>query len=248
MRFTGKDVVSCQKMPCILAVDVGIHNLAFVSVITTSEHNIVAISSSHVVDITRVRCLPDCTLHHSNNIVDRMNHVFAYYEKYFEEADEVLVERQPLVGFVHVEALILSRYRHKASLVQPVAVQKHFKWPRCNYELKKQAAVDTAAPYMPCLADITRKHDLADAFCLILYTCQKKSKALQNEQWKATRRNKGTDNHRNPFARFAFACQTLAIPSDTSSGRQQPCTCSPVATEASNADTAESNTRLASLK
>lgn len=187
---------------CVLGVDVGVLNLALVLVATSPDHEIEGVRRSAVVDVTKVRCLPGCTLHHSNNIVDRMNHMFASYASWFEEADEILVEAQPLVGLVHVEALILSKFRHKTALVQPVAVQAHFKWPQCNYGAKKQAAVDTAGPYMPSLEDLQRKHDVADAFCLVLYTCQVRRRADAARRWLDQRRGQGAEGLKNPFTRF----------------------------------------------
>ena len=192
-------------MRVILGLDVGIRNLAMVSVLTSDRYEIVDILGSKVVDVTKVKCAPDCKLHHSNGIVDRMSHFFVRYATDFDTAEEILIEAQPvLVGLVHVEALIFSRYRHKARLVQPVSVQKHFKWPRCDYEAKKQAAVDTAHPYMPNLDDVTRKHDLADAFCLVLYDCQIKQREMVLKDWKTARRDVGQpDGAGNPFMKFA---------------------------------------------
>ena len=197
--------VSLHVMGLVMGVDVGIVHLALVSVAITTDHRISDIRDSRIIDVTKMRCVRDCKLHHSNNIVDRMNHVFAQYGELFDAADEIFIEAQPLVGLVHVEALILSRYRSKAHLVQPVAVQTHFKWPKNNYEGKKQAAVITAMPHMPALSDVQRKHDLADAFCLVLFVCQKRARALSEAEWKAARRGLGSECAGNPFSSFAFA-------------------------------------------
>lgn len=196
----------------ILGIDVGLCNLALVSVAVSPDHEIGSVRRSTVVDVTRVRCLPGCVLHHSNNVVDRMNHMFASYADWFDEADEILVEAQPPVGLVHVEALILSRFRHKTSLVQPVAVQAHFKWPQCDYEAKKQAAVDTAGPYMPSLGDLRRKHDAADAFCLVLYTCQVRRRTDAARRWLEQRRGQGVEGMKNPFTRFVCLRASLQTP------------------------------------
>lgn len=191
-------------MGVLMGVDVGIVHLALVSVETTTDHKIVNIRDSRIINVTKLRCARNCQLHHSNNIVDRMNHVFAQYCELFDAADEIFIEQQPLIGLVHVEALILSRYRHKSQLVQPVAVQAHFEWPKKDYEGKKQAAVVTALPYMPELLDVKRKHDLADALCLVLYMCQKRARALSEADWKAARRGLGSLSTGNPFEGFAF--------------------------------------------
>lgn len=200
-------------MPCLLGVDIGYSNLSLVSVETSDEHDIDKVTSSHLIDIARVGCLPGCQLHHSGNVVDRMNHMFAKYYQYFDEADEILIEAQPvLVGLVHVEALIYSKYRQKATMVQPVAVQKHFNWPRNDYEGKKQAAVETASPFLPGLADLSRKHDVADAFCLVLFVCQKRQTELAQARWKAERRETGSVGCSNPFGRYAYGRH---VPSST---------------------------------
>ena len=191
-------------MPRVLGIDIGFTNLALVSVETSDEHEIIDVTSSRVIDIAKVGCLPGCQLHHSGNVVDRMNHTFAKYQQHFEQADEIFIEAQPLVGLVHVEALIYSRYREKATMVQPVAVQKHFRWPRNDYDAKKQAAVVTARPYTGNLADLARKHDIADAFCLVLYTCQVRKAKLSAARWKAERRDVGFSGG-NPFS--AFVCK-----------------------------------------
>ena len=204
-------------MTKLLGIDVGIIHLALVSASTTVDDSDVQVSAVRLIDVTKITCHPGCTLRHSNNIVDRMAHLFEAYVEVFDEADEILVERQPLGGLVHVEALLYSRFRHKARMVSPNAMHHHFGLPRGEYEARKAATVRVAAPYLLAFRDelalMPRLHDVADAVCLCLYVTQdshrRRAAAEEAEQAAEERQHKlellrAHDNPLNPFSKFAL--------------------------------------------
>jgi len=148
-----------------------------------------------------------------------MEHVFVHYASIFEQADEILIEQQPpLTGLVHVEALIYSKYRSKALMVSPVAVQHHFHLPVRNYDAKKEAATAIAMPYLVAsniwdqVQLLSRVHDVGDALCLCLYVTQKRQRAkvaaLEAEQEKARKAERlevlRANSSQNPFSKFAM--------------------------------------------
>ena len=201
-------------MPRLLAVDVGIVHLALVSV--DALQDAVEVLDVRLVDLTTLPCLPGCTLPHSRNIVDRVEHLFAAHGAVFAAADEVLIEAQPLMGLVHVEALIYSRFRGKARMVSPAAMHRHFGLPRGDYDGRKAAAEALAAPFLTGfraeLAAMARTHDVADAVCMALYVVQARHRADEQAAEAAAaaeakrarlERLRAHDNPLNPFSRFA---------------------------------------------
>lgn len=212
----------------LLGVDVGIVHLALVSVTAWQDTGAVEVTAVRLIDLTTLPCPVGCTLRHSNNIVDRMEHLFAAHEGVFAAADEICIERQPLGGLVHVEALIYSRFRAKAQMVSPNAMHHHFGLPR-DYDARKVATVALAAPYLTGfqreLAAMPRVHDVADAVCLCLFYTRarhaRRAAAEAAEAEAAERRDRlellrAHDNPLNPFSKFAIA------PSAGRPGRSPP--------------------------
>lgn len=132
---------------------------------------------SEAVDITKFPHPPDlsfkeCRLHHDSTYSDYMDHFFQLYQSLLQQADLILVERQPPMGYVVVEQLIFHQYRNKCRLVHPCSVHKFFGW--CSdYELRKIQSVKTALKYITEASDtllsLERAHDVSDSICFILF-------------------------------------------------------------------------------
>ena len=159
----------------IIGIDVGYHNMALVVTETDQDFN-VTVRSAHLVDITKIPhrrvCARDCKIPHTNEVADMMAHFIQEYGYLLDQADTILVERQPPTGLTQIETLLLYLYRDKTLLVSPNAMHSHFGINHFEYDRRKLCTVQIADRY---LADLeaysteTRRHDLADAVCFVLF-------------------------------------------------------------------------------
>lgn len=159
----------------VVAVDVGLSNFAFVWV-DVGDRGVVTVSGVRRLDLTllcheRVT-RAQCTLQHGNNATDRIEHFLQEHGGILDDADVILIEQQPPGGLVHVEQLLFSRYRNKAQLCSPVSLHKWLGIGGLDYEARKERTVARAAPYLNRFSHYwreLRKHDMADAMCMILF-------------------------------------------------------------------------------
>lgn len=124
-----------------------------------------------LVDLNNMVCGADCKLCHSSHAVDKCSHLFQLYANYFEQADRILIEKQPLLvgSMLHVEALLYNRWRDKAELVCPKTLHRHFKLVEGDYEARKAMVDKIASPYLnhlPGYDQLRRKHDVGDAYLM----------------------------------------------------------------------------------
>ena len=157
----------------IVGIDIGYHNLGLVKTVV-SEDGIPRVTLSKRIDLTNIRCL-DCTVTpHTNEVADLVSHfIHQYHDDVLNPADTILLERQPPGGLTSVEALLLFAYRSKAVLVSPNSMHKHFGIGFLDYENRKIRTEEIAGDYFPpdqtTYWNQVRKHDMADAMCMILY-------------------------------------------------------------------------------
>jgi len=166
----------------ILSIDVGILHLAMVGVNLGSDYlkrpeiiNNSEITLCELINITDLVYYCDdkeCELYHDKIICDYMMHLFKKFKKEYEEADCILIERQPLVGLVAVQELIMREYRNKAHLVSPCAMLNYFGILQYTYEERKVHTEKFARKYLENFDNYKyteRKHDLADSLCILYY-------------------------------------------------------------------------------
>ena len=60
-------------------------------------------------------------------------------------------------------------FKDKVILVSPVSMHTHFGMRHLNYEARKERTVEIANKYLNEEIPYERKHDIADALCMILY-------------------------------------------------------------------------------
>lgn len=94
--------------------------------------------------------------------VEEHNHIFT-------EADKILIERQPPIGFTNIEILLHYMFRDKVSLISPVSMHTHFGMRHLDYEGRKERTVVIANKYLDDEIPYERKHDIADALCMIIF-------------------------------------------------------------------------------
>lgn len=157
-------------MLTIVGIDVGYSNLGLVSVNVDSEFNIEPTFVKRV-NLANVCCR--CTdVPHTNEVGDLVAHFIHVYRYLFDDADVILMERQPPGGLTNVEAVLFYVFRSKIVLISPNSLQKHFGINFYEYERRKVEIEKLATPYLDTFPNFTgqvRKHDMADAFCLVLF-------------------------------------------------------------------------------
>ena len=121
------------------------------------------------VEFMKKASLEDYKYIHSNDIVDLVPLFVDAHEHIFESADKILIERQPPGGFTNIEVLLNYMFKDKVILVSPVSMHTHFGMRHLNYEERKERTVSIADKYIEGEIPYERKHDIADALCMILY-------------------------------------------------------------------------------
>ena len=146
----------------VLAIDIGYHNMGLV---------LAECGKGSKVDVEFVKkvSLEDYKYIYSNDIVDLIP-LFVDAHKYiFEAADRILIERQPPGGFTNIEVLLHYMFKDKVVLVSPVSMHTHFGMRHLNYEQRKERTIEIATKHLNEEIPYERKHDIADALCMIIY-------------------------------------------------------------------------------
>ena len=146
----------------ILAIDIGYHNMGLV----LAEYG-----KGPKVDVEFMKkvSLEDYKYIHSNDIVDLIPLFVEDHRFIFDAAVTILIERQPPGGFTNIEVLLNYMFKDKVILVSPVSMHTHFGMRHLNYEERKERTVSIADKYIEGEIPYERKHDIADALCMILY-------------------------------------------------------------------------------
>ena len=155
------------------SIDIGYHNLGLVQ--CDDQLNVLY---SKRIDITRYRCPEGCKLYHTNEVADLISHFVQEYSGILDTADIILMERQPPGGLTNIETILFYIFRNKIKLISPKSVHAHFGYGHLDYEQRKERVVSIASKYMTISG--MRKHDIADAFCMILFETQKEKLKFKN--------------------------------------------------------------------
>jgi hypothetical protein len=146
----------------ILAIDIGYHNMGLV---------LAECGNGPKIDVEYIKkvSLEDYKYIHSNDFVDLIP-LFVDDHKYiFDAADRILIERQPPSGFTNIEILLHYMFKDKVILVSPVSMHAHFGMRNLNYDERKERTISIANKYLNEDIPYERKHDIADALCMIIY-------------------------------------------------------------------------------
>ena len=146
----------------VLAIDIGYHNMGLV---------LAEAGKGPKVDVEFIKkvSLGDYKYIYSNDIVDLVPLFVDAHKHIFEAADTILIERQPPGGFTNIEVLLHYMFKDKVVLVSPVSMHTHFGMRHLNYEERKERTVSIADKYIDGEIPYERKHDIADALCMIVY-------------------------------------------------------------------------------
>jgi hypothetical protein len=146
----------------VLAIDIGYHNMGLV---------LAEFEDSPKID---VKCMKKASLEdykyiRSNDFIDLIPLFVEDHQELFDSADKILIERQPPGGFTNIEILLHYMFRDKVVLVSPVSMHTHFGMRHLDYEERKERTVSMTEKYLKDDIPFDRKHDIADAFCMIMY-------------------------------------------------------------------------------
>lgn len=170
----------------VLSIDIGILNLGISVGLIDKEFNLKEVTYVDLIDITKYtheRQLDnvDCKLHHTKSIADWMEHIFHEHSPLFEEANYILVERQPPQGLVAIEQLIYYRWRNKCHLISPSSMHKHYCIGHYDYDQRKEQTMYIAKNkynwHQRAIEQYNlyeRKHDMTDSICLMGFWLHKK--------------------------------------------------------------------------
>jgi len=146
----------------VLAIDIGYHNMG----IALAE-----CGKGPTINVEYIKkvSLEDYKYIKSNDIVDLVPLFVEDHQFIFEAADRILIERQPPGGFTNIEVLLNYMFKDKVLLVSPVSMHTHFGMRHLNYDQRKERTISIASKYISGEIPYERKHDIADALCMIIY-------------------------------------------------------------------------------
>ena len=159
----------------VVSIDIGYHNLGLVQATIDESYNI-KIDDFFAVDLPK---LPhrrvkrtECKIPHTNELADLMAHFIQEFGYILDNADRILIERQPPMGLTNVETLLLYLYRDKTELISPNSMHKHFMIGCFDYEKRKLRTIELSYNLLEHFEKyniLERKHDIADAVCMIIF-------------------------------------------------------------------------------
>jgi hypothetical protein len=150
----------------VLAVDVGIRNLAICAMDTA--HGIVHWANEPL----------SIGAYQPQHNVQYVHEFLARNAALFALADEIVVEKQMRVNMRIIEAVIHSRFFDKCKVVHPRTIKAAFGIGRGNYALNKKASVDFVQARLQSFeephwrnffASAKKRDDLADAYIMALF-------------------------------------------------------------------------------
>ena len=158
----------------VVAIDIGLTNLGFVKVRIRGKDDYECLVAD-LVDTTTFTCdQRTCKLRHSACHVDWIDHLLQRYRADFDEAEVVLIERQPPQGHKAPEQLLYAAMRDKAVLIHPRSFLAWVGIGSMDYELRKEAIVRRAKRiYKDDVAQAAlkreRAHDIGDGLNFVDY-------------------------------------------------------------------------------
>ena len=232
----------------IVAVDIGIIHMAVVEIdIGDADASWNGVASMRLFDVTRLPhervCREKCTLHHTNELCDRMAHFFQETKPVWEDADTILIERQPITGLQAVQlAYLASPWRDKIQLLSPCTMHRFYDIHKLCYEGRKHATCaimdevlrihGQTQTFAPCLARMSRKHDVADAVCFAWWWAELRRRDLERraeDEAFEVRAREAAEEARNPFEEFMLVPRATAkyFPTSSSSSFARKIRCDP---------------------
>lgn len=149
-------------MKQIISFDIGYLNMAFVEVETDFD-KIINVKNFHKINLHKFN---------ENEVHNSMIKFIFNYENILENADIILIERQPPTGLNNIQDILAFKYSSKIKLISPRSMHKYFNITKLNYENRKNYTERLSREYLEKFTEyniLERKHDISDAFCICLY-------------------------------------------------------------------------------
>lgn len=162
----------------VVSIDIGYYHLGLVAAEINTDWTIDRVIDVDLVDITELCNDSDCNLHHEKCVADYMAHFFKRYGDTLEVADKIIIEQQPPTGLTCVQELIRFKYRNKTETVSPRSVHCFLGINSLDYDLRKTNTVQYANEALSGFRNYvfqSRKHDIADSYCQLVYWLHVKS-------------------------------------------------------------------------
>lgn len=216
----------CPRKPtCIVSIDVGIIHLGLVQGKINKDGFLVALPVVELVDLTNLAHTvvkrKHCKLYHSKELSDRLDHFYQEYAHIFNDADLILIERQPIHGLQAVQQSLFKQFRDRVILISPNKMHAHFKLCKCYEGRKVQTTAILKEVFRKIPHDsrrlhaMDRLHDIGDAVCILIYYTHGIRKGLSDLVEAKTTRQAVLNSNKNRFARFMFrAHSSCTIPTD----------------------------------
>lgn len=188
-------------MKTITSIDVGIDNLGLLIVQVDDEQQWKWISVLVMERISIQACFHRmikrslCTLPHTSEVSDYVEHLHQEFAPFLDETDVVLIERQPPEGMKSVEQCLFQHYRDRAILVHPRSVHAFFGIGDQEYTKRKRSMEERTLQWfrrLPQEAEYwtsryrelqrTRAHDVADAAAQCFWHCAQQRKLLSTKR------------------------------------------------------------------
>ena len=145
----------------ILSIDIGYHNMALV----LAE----CVGTKINVEYIKKVSLEDYKHIYSNDIVDLVPLFVDDHHYIFKAADKILIERQPPGGLTNIETLLHYMFKDRVILISPNSMHTHFGMRHLTYDQRKERTTKIASRHLETEIPYERKHDIADAICMIEY-------------------------------------------------------------------------------
>ncbi len=146
----------------ILAIDIGYHNMGLVLAESLTGPSI-------TIEYMKKVSLEDYKYLKTNDFVDLVPLFVEDHQHIFDAAEKILIERQPPGGFTNIEILLHYMFRDKVKLISPVSMHLHFGIKNLDYDERKERTISLAERCLKEEIPYERKHDIADAVCMIMY-------------------------------------------------------------------------------
>jgi hypothetical protein len=159
-------------MSYVIAIDVGIKNLGLC---------VFDFRTSKVVAWENVSLVPNGRYIPANN-VQYVRDFVQRFTQYFENAFQVIIERQIRCNMRIVESVLQSMFFDRCQIISARSVKVHYDLSTKNYRLNKQKAVDWAKRFVQhnpgafvdelaadAFGKAAKQDDLADSLLLVMY-------------------------------------------------------------------------------
>lgn len=167
-----------------MCIDIGLVHLGVSVTIVSDDYLSREVIWMDLIDLTAFRhrdtTRAECTLHHTRNFADWVEHFVQDHLSFFNHADLILIEKQPPQGLVAIEQLLFARFREKTQLIHPRRVHSYLRIGHLSYDERKRAVVsiihrELSEKMGEQFSFYERKHDIADSLTMMIYYCAQKA-------------------------------------------------------------------------